>query len=195
MFIVSNRKCHFQCRIFIHKIGNDKSRTTFFYRIGKITYSFSNIGAGILWGEINQLPDNTQDMAFPFFGRDKLLNSIRKEYHPNFIIVLNGRKGKDSSYFSDYILFHLFKRTEITGTAHINKKHNSQFTFFFKYFNVRMVIPGGNIPVNVSDVVTVLIFPYFRESHTSTLECTVVFTCKDIPGQSPGFNLYLPYTF
>lgn len=50
----------------------------------------------------------------------------------------------------------------------------------------------SHVPVDVPDVVAELIFPDFREFHSSSLEDGVVLAGKDLVDQSLSANLYLP---
>ena len=43
-------------------------------------------------------------MTSSFFRRDKLLNFIGEENHPDFIVVLNSRKRQNSSDFGNNIV-------------------------------------------------------------------------------------------
>jgi hypothetical protein len=56
-----------------------------------------------------------------------------------------------------------------------------------------MVKTGGNIPVDVPDIITILVFPHFAKSHTPSFEATVVVPRKDLARQTARFDLYLPY--
>jgi hypothetical protein len=48
-----------------------------------------------------------------------------------------------------------------------------------------MVKPCGNIPVNASYIVTILIFPDLTESDTTAFKGTVIFAGEYMPAQSP----------
>ena len=49
------------------------------------------------------------------------------------------------------------------GVRDINQEHNRQFALFFKHLDKGFVVAGGYVPINVTYVVTILIFTYFRE--------------------------------
>ena len=154
----------------IDKIRKYKAGTTLFQRIGQILQRSSYIRLLILRIKINQLSDNVQNMSPPFFRRYKFLNPVGKEYHPNLIIVLYGRKSNNSSNFRNLIFLQLGNRAEIAGSAHIDHQHNGQFPFLLIYFNIRMIMACRHIPIDIPDIVTVLILPYFAESHTPALK-------------------------
>ncbi len=56
-----------------------------------------------------------------------------------------------------------------------------------------MVKSGCHIPVNVPDIISVLVFPNLRKGHTPSLKSTVVLTGKNLPGKPTGLDLDFPY--
>ena len=192
MLTVGNRKGMFKIML-IDKIRKYKAGTTLFQGICQILQRSGYICLLILRIKINQLTDNVQNMSPPFFRRYKFLDTVGKEYHPNLIIILYGRKSNHSSNFRNLIFLQLGNRTEITGSAYIDHQHNSQFPFFLIYFDIRMIVACRHIPIDIPDIVTVLILPYFAESHTPSLKSRMVFSRKDITGQAPGLYLDFPY--
>ena len=130
-------------------------------------------------------------MLSPFFGWDKLFYPVGEKDNADFIIVLYSRKCQCSCNLRHHILFHLLHRTEFQTTGNIHQQHNGQFTLFFEHLDIRLVEACGHVPVNVAYIVAKLIFAYFGECHTSTLESRMILACKDIVGQSArlDFNL------
>jgi len=51
------------------------------------------------------------------------------------------------------------------------------------------------VPVDVADIVTKLILTHLAESHTSAFKNTVVFSRKNLIGQSTCFDLYFSDLF
>jgi hypothetical protein len=58
-----------------------------------------------------------------------------------------------------------------------------------------VAIPGSYVPVDVSDIVTELVFANFTEGHTAPFKRAVVFSCEDIPGKPFRFYLNFPNFF
>ena len=54
-----------------------------------------------------------------------------------------------------------------------------------------MVEAGGDVPVNIPDIVPKLIFTHLGESHTLAFKGRVVLAREDVLTQSSGFDLYL----
>ena len=48
------------------------------------------------------------------------------------------------------------------------------------------------VPVDISHVITILVFAHLGKGHTPALESRVVLTCKDVLAQSASLNLNLP---
>ncbi len=57
------------------------------------------------------------------------------------------------------------------------------------------MIPGSNIPVDISHVVAKLIFADLAESHAPSFKGRMIFTREDIAAQPPAFDLDFPYLF
>ena len=55
-----------------------------------------------------------------------------------------------------------------------------------------MSVSCGNIPVDVPYVVSILVFTYFAESHSFSLEGGMVFAREDLVGQGPRADFNLP---
>ena len=56
-----------------------------------------------------------------------------------------------------------------------------------------MVVTGGHVPVDVADVVAVLIFAHLAEHHAATLERRVVLTGEYVLRQTLGLDLDFSY--
>ena len=145
--------------------------------------------------KIDKLPDDPQDMGQSFFWRNEFFDLIAEKDHPDFIIVLDRAKGKNSCDLGDHFLFQLMLCSELIGTAHIDQEHHGQFAFFIKNLNEGMIKTSGNIPVNASDIIAELVFPDFTESHSLPFEDAVVVAGKDLIRQAPCFNFDLPNFF
>ena len=75
-------------------------------------------------------------------------------------------------------------------TTDVYQQHHGQFSFFFKYFYIGLVVTSGHIPVDVSNVVSKLIIAHLAEGHSSSLERTVVFSRKNMVRETACFDLY-----
>ena len=58
-----------------------------------------------------------------------------------------------------------------------------------------MVVAGSDIPVDIADVITILVFAHFRKCHASSLKSRVVLSRKYILGETSGFNVDFTYFF
>src|SRR5574344_1017549 len=97
-------------------------------------------------------------MLATFLWRNELLYLIRKEYHTNFIIILNSRKSQRCGNLCKHILFKLFHCTEFQTTRDVDEQHHCQLTFLFEYFDVWFVKASRNIPVYITNIITIFIF-------------------------------------
>ena len=118
---------------------------------------------------------------------------IRKEYHTNFIIILNRRKCQCSSYLGLHFTLRLTKSAKLQGSADVHQEHHRQFALFLKHLDKRTAETCGHIPLDVSNVISVLILTHLGKSHSPTLKSGMIFTGKDVGRETAGLNLYLAY--
>ncbi len=130
-------------------------------------------------------------MAQPFFRRNKFFNLIAEKNDPDFVVVLYCRKSKHGSNFGHHFLFEPLPAAEFVRSAHIYQQSHRKLAFLIENFYIRVIEPRRNIPVDISDVIAVLVFPYFAESHAATLERTVILSGENLVGQASGFDLNL----
>ncbi len=134
-------------------------------------------------------------MLLSFFRWNKFFNLIGKENDPNFVIIINGGKSQYCRKLRDEFALKLINRSKIGRRTNIYQKHNRKFSFFFKNFDERLPSTGCYIPINIPDIIPVLITSHFTKRHTSTLKGTLIFSGENMLAQSLGFNLNFPNFF
>src|SRR5450759_4247039 len=120
-------------------------------------------------------------MFSPLKRRYEFFDFIGKENYTDLIIVVNCRERKYCSYFSHDIFFIADSGSKVSRSAYINKQHDCKLSLFLKDFYIWMIKAGSHIPVNTSDIITVLVFPYFTECYTPSFKGAVIFTGKNMP--------------
>lgn len=75
---------------FVVEVAEDESSTTASHHLGKELYRHTEVGLKALRLEVEHLTDDEKDMLAAFLRRDVLLNTVREEYNPYFVVVLNG---------------------------------------------------------------------------------------------------------
>ena len=170
MLAVSDRQGILEA-VLIDKIRDQKSFTTLFDSIRQVFQYLAYIGLPVFRLKIDQLADHIQNMLSSFLRRNEFFDLIREENHPDLIIILYSRKGQCGSYLRHDFFLHHIHGTEIAAAGYVNQQHHGQFSLFFKDFYIRTDIARSHIPVYVSNIVPVLVFTYFTESHTTSLEC------------------------
>ena len=128
----------------------------------------------------------------PFFGNE-FLDFVGEEYHAYLVIVLYSREGQRRGYFGYHFSLVLAHGTEVAATRHIDKKHHGELALFLEDLDIGMVVTGGHVPVDVADVVAVLIFAHLAEHHAATLERRVVLTGEYVLRQTLGLDLDFSY--
>ena len=177
----------------IVEIAEKEHRTVFLDGVRHKLHSLTNISLAALRLEIQQLADNEQDVLPSLLRRDELLHLIREKDDTNLIVVLDSRESQRSSNLCHHLTFGLTDGTEVQTARHIDQQNHGQLPLFLKHLHERLVEASCNVPVDIAHIVTILIFTNFRESHTPTLEGRVVFSSKDIVGESARLDFYLSY--
>lgn len=127
--------------------------------------------------------------------RNVLLNAVGEEDNPDFIVVLNGRESQGCGNLSHKVFLHLTLRTEVERPRDVDEQHNRELAFLFENFHVGTVKTCRNVPVDVADVVAILILAHLRERHSAPFERRMVLAGEDVLTQSAAFNLYFPDLF
>ena len=68
-------------------------------------------------------------------------------------------------------------------------------SFLFENFQIGLAISCRYVPINVSDIITRLIFTYLRKLHTHTFKDGMIFSREYFIYHSGSFNLYTFYFF
>ncbi len=156
----------------------------------------SEISVPLLSGlKFDQFPDDPENMLTSLLGWNKLFNAVTEQDHTDLVVVFYGRKRQYRGDLSDQVAFQLKLCPKGPRSTHIDQQHHGQFPLFLKNLYIGMAEPGSHIPVDAPDIITILVFTHFGEGHSPSLEGTVVFASKDLPGQPPGLDLNLPYLF
>ena len=141
---------------------------------------------------VKEFANDIKDVFATFLGWDELLYLIREEDDAYLVVVLNGRESKRGSNLSYHITLKLLDGTEVEASADVNQQHNCQFAFLLEDFDVRLSETSRHVPLDVANVVAVLVLAHFGESHAAPLEGRMILACKDIAAQTSSLNLNLP---
>ena len=95
----------------------------------------------------------------------------------------------------DLLLLGLAHGTELTTATHVNQQHHCQLTLLLENLDMRFVLSGRDVPVDVAHVIAILVLAHLGERHTMTSEGSLVTTCKDIGAQASGLDFNLPDLF
>ena len=141
--------------------------------------------------EVKHLADDVKDVLTSILWRNILLDAVGEEDDTDLVVVLNGREGDRSGDLCGQLTLHLLCRTEVQRSRHIDEQHHRELTLLLKDLDIRMVEAGGDVPVNIPNIVPELIFTHLGESHTLAFKGRVVLSREDVLTQSSGFDLYL----
>src|ERR1035437_7422057 len=119
-------------------------------------------------------------MCRSFFRWNKFLYFITKEDHTYFIIVIDCRESKNRCNFCHLFFFQLRKGAESIRTTDIDQQHYSEFAFFFKNLDEGVIEPCSDIPVNIPDIVTILVFAHLAECHSFSFKGAMILSRKNL---------------
>src|ERR1700741_3556352 len=110
-------------------------------------------------------------MLSSFFRWNIFFYFITEKDHAYFIIIIDRAEGEYRSYLCNNIAFaSLCCPKQATG-ADIHQQVNNQLSFFFKYFGKRMRETRAYIPINKTDIITMIILAHFAKAHPLSFKC------------------------
>src|SRR5438045_365283 len=121
----------------------------------------ARIGPPPFWLEKKDLADESQDVGATFFRSDEELDMIRKENEADLVAVPNRAKGEETCDFRRELTLAQLDTPEITRSAHIDKEHYGELALFREFFNERLAIARGNVPIDRSHLITGLVLSHF----------------------------------
>ena len=172
-----------------HKVRDEEGRGAALDGRGQKTQALTDVGAAFCRLEVDDLADDAQDVRTAFLGRDELLDLAAEENDTHLVVVLDGRKRQDGCQFGRQVTLRLALRAEVVGTRHVDEQHHRHLTLFLEDLDERFVEAGGDIPVDVADVVAVLVLAHLAEGHTTPFEGAVVLSREDVVREASRLNL------
>ena len=104
---------------------------------------------------------------------------------------MEGGEGYGGGYFRHHLSLLLHLRTEVSAGRHVDKEHHGHLPLFLEHLDEWLVEASRHVPVDVTDVIAVLVFAHLGEGHTATLEGRVVLSGEDVPRKAFGLDLDL----
>ena len=166
--------------ILVDKVGDQESRTALLDRIGQIFQCLCDIGLLFIRPEVDQFANDIQNMFLPFLGRDEFLYLVGEEHHPDLVVVLDSRESQCRRDLRNDFFLHYIHGTEVPAARHVDQQHHRQLPFFFEHLHVWADVTCGHVPVNITDIVSVLILAHFAKRHTTPFERRMVLPGKNI---------------
>src|SRR5574344_222083 len=154
----------------VEEVTQEKHCATLLDGICHKVNSKTHIRLLAFWLKREQFPNDKKNMLSTLLWRNKFLHLVRKKDDANLVIILNGGKSQSGSHFCKQLPFRLLLSAKVQRARHIHQQHHCQFTLLLKDLHIRLPKTGSHIPVDVTNIITILIFPHLTECHTSTLE-------------------------
>ena len=132
------------------------------------------VGAVVLRFEVENFADEAKHVLAAFFGRDEQFDLVGVYEEADFVVVLDGGKGKESRERCHDFAFHLLARAEFGAARRIDHEEHGHFAFFDEFFDVRRAGSCCHVPVDGAHVVAGHVFADFAEFHAVPFEGAVV---------------------
>ena len=178
--------------VHIQHVRQQESRAFLLYGVRQITKGRTYVGSVRFRFQLDDFPDDMEQMAASFFRRDELLHLIAEKKCTHLIVIDDGRKREYGCNLRYQIVLGHSGRPEQTGAADIDQQDNGEFPFLFKDLHIRRSQTRGDIPVHIAHIVPILVLAHFTESHSASLESGVVLSGENLVGKGTSPDLYLP---
>ena len=151
-----------------------------------------DVGSLSLGFEVDDFPDDAQDVAAPLLGGDEPLDAVTEKEGADLVVVLPGREGEDGGEFRGELPLCRPPAADGARRGDVDEEHRGQLPLLLKDLDVGGPHPGGHVPVDGANLVSMLISPVLAEGHATALERAVVFTGKDLVAQAAGTQFHPP---
>ena len=142
------------------EVAQNECRAGAFYHTCEEFQGSIYVGSLAFGLEVEHLAYDIENVFPSLFGCDVLLYAVGEEYYAYLVVVLYGRESEGCSYLGCHVPFCTLYCPEVQRAANVDEEHHSEFPFFFEHFHERSVEACRNVPVNVADVVSVLVFAH-----------------------------------
>ena len=158
----------------------------------QVLQSVGNVCPLALRFVVEEFANDVEDVLAAFLGRDELLYLVREEDDAYLVVVLDGRKGKCGGNLRHHVALELLDGTEVEAAADVNQQHDRQLSFLLEDLDIRLSETCRDVPLNVADVIAVLVLAHLGESHAAPFEGRVILARKDVAAQATRLNLDPP---
>ena len=162
------------------EVAHDERSTPALRYAGQKLNGLRHIRALAVGMKVEHLAYDIENMLASFLWRNIFLYLIAEEDNTDLVVILYGRKSQGGCYLCHHVTLHLSLRAKVERTADVNHKHHCEFALFFKNLHVGFIEACRHIPVDITHVITILIFANLGKSHATPFEGRVILACKDI---------------
>ena len=151
------------------------------------------IGACTFRLEAEDFADHAQHVAGAFAGGNVTFDAVGVKQEGDFVLVADGGEGEHGGQFGGDIAFEFVAGAEAQGGAHIHDEEDGEFALLAEGFDVGVLGPRGDIPVDAAHVIAGEVFAHFLELHAGAFEGAVVLTGEDRSDDMTGTDFDGPY--
>jgi hypothetical protein len=159
------------------KIREDDDNRPVIEELAGIRKRQLEVGTPPLWPERQHVTNYSQGVSSALCRADDMIDSVREDEGTDAVVVSSRRQGQYRRDFHRSFGF-VNRIPELHGTRPIDDQQQRYFALFVEQLHIRLSHPGGDIPVNRTKVISVLVCPHFSELDTLTAEDRPVFAGK-----------------
>ena len=143
------------------------------------------------WGR--KVMSSRQYMRASFLGGYELLDAVAEEDDTHLVVVGDGAEGECGGHLGGQLFFELLVGAEAIAAADVDEQHDGEFALLLEHLDIGVRQAGGDVPVDVAQVVGILVFAHLAEGHATPFEGGVVLAAEHLLRQSPRLDLNLAY--
>ena len=109
------------------------------------------------------------------------------------VIIADGAESEERGGFNRVTALGFIAAAECPGSGNIDQQHDVEFAFFNVFLDIGGTHAGGNVPVNIADIVFIRVFADFVKFDPAPLENAVVGAADDFIDRPAGcgFRFFL----
>ena len=139
--------------------------------------------------EDEQLANDPQDVPRSLAGRHELLHLVGEADEADLVVVLDRRERQRRTDLGDELALELAGGPELLRAAEVHDEQHGELPLLPELLDVRLAVPGRDVPVDRADVIADLIGPHLLELHPAALEGRVVPPGEGVVHQVRGPDL------
>ena len=147
------------------------------------------VGAAARRFEVEQLADDTQDVAVALLGGDVHLHAVGEDEAAHLVLVADGAKGEHAGHLGDDLALQARAAAEEAAGAGVDHEQHGQLALLAVALDEGPAHARGDVPVDRTHLVAGRVLAHLVELHAGALEDRVVLAAKEVVDQMASGQL------